>query len=108
MMTANYFHSTLALSAQHLCPYQAVEQCPRQHKPTQPLKQAPSPKLHAAPKVSVHARVPLGLGFLNNPRSNSECIYERGRDQREDQVEDEAWIGFETQNSGSNTEEGSG
>jgi hypothetical protein len=89
-------------------PLQAVKQCPRQHKAAQPLKQAPSPELHAVPKVPVHARVPLGLGFLNNPRSNSECIYERGCDQGENQIEEEAWIRFETQNTGANTEEGSG
>jgi hypothetical protein len=49
----------------------------------------------------------LGLGLLNNPRSNTECIHEGGGDQREDQVEEEAWIGFETQNAGADTEEGS-
>ena len=47
----------------------------------------------------------MGLSLLNNPRPNTEHIYESRGEQREENIEEEAKIGFQSKDTGADTEE---
>ena len=84
-------HARLSFSR----PNQSIKQRPRQHEAAQALHQAARPQLPAAAEVRLRATLSAAY---------TERIYEAAGQQREGDVEDEAWVRFEAQDTGAHTE----
>lgn len=72
-----------------LRPHQPIKQRPRQHKPRQPIRQPSRPQRPRTLEIHLHAGV-----TSSTTRRNSEGVEEDFNEEREEEVEEEARVGF--------------
>jgi hypothetical protein len=105
-MTPHFSFSINSTRLSRSCPHQPIKQRPRQDIPRQPVHQPARPKLKRTPEVP--ARVERGLAACQRGRCHAEHVEEHGREQREDEVEEEAAVGLEAEDAGGYAEERGG
>jgi|SRR5688572_22736945 hypothetical protein len=88
------------------CPDQAVEQRPRQHKSTDPVESAARPKLECIAVVS--SGIKRLATFCDRIGGDLEDVVEGGGDEGEDEVNEEAVVGFQAEDACCDAEEGGG
>lgn len=89
-----------------LCSHQTVKQRPRQYVSRKPAKETAGPEFKLSTEIS--ARVEEAMACLQRRRCDANRVEEDGGEDREDEVEQEAVVGFEAEDAGCGAEDGCG
>lgn len=86
------------------CPYKAIEECPGQDETREPSKQSTGPELERSPEVPASAEERKSCS--SRLRRDVEDVDKEDGEKREEDVKEEAAVGFEPEDAGGDAEQG--